>query len=243
MAEAGALGQLVADQAAVLARVHGFETQLAEPHGMRAVQGALHLDALGAHQRGALPGQLLDGELRQRLPALEVPRVGSDRRVHLGGLGQRPVPQILVLDVGEQWRKGFLRVEEAPAEHGARGVLHEADLMAGAPELLQQLGLALELDLGGAVMVEHHELRHVLGKRGGGGHGWSDVREKHEGPRPRRSRPGSPRGRCRRDARSGPFPGEATREPVHHDAVELGGLLLLRPVPALLDLVHLQVGD
>jgi hypothetical protein len=122
-------------------RVHRFETQLTHGDRVRVLQRAFDLGALRAHDRPALRDELLDWLGGEPVPDFEATRVDADRGVDGVGVRQSPLPEILVLHVGEQPREIRSGVEVLPGEHGAGLRRSGSSLMAALVEIERQFGI------------------------------------------------------------------------------------------------------
>ena len=164
LTEAGSLGQLVSDLTPIGRGVHGLDPLRPERQRLGVLEAPGDLHPIGAEDRLALLGEHLDRLPRESIPDLELPGIGRDRRVDGIGVGQRPVPEVLILDVAQQVRERLVRMEILPGQHRARMAEVEVELVALRLELLDQAGIAHQAVERGDVVVENDDLGGHVGE-------------------------------------------------------------------------------
>ena len=122
------------------------------------LEGSLHFHLVRPHDRLAVAHQFFGTAFGEFIPGFELARVGGDRGIDFFGTHELPIPQVLVLDVFEQGRRGVVGMKIVPSEYRTRVVEIEVDFVARSFELIHGRGIGLVAELGRDVVVEQDDV-------------------------------------------------------------------------------------
>ena len=129
----------------------------------RGVPGcSLDFDPVRPDDGRAFQGQRVHARRSQARPGFEILGVGGDCGVDLGGFGQGPRPDILILDVSQEIGLGLVRKEITPGKNGSGAIHVEVDLVSLVLEFREKFGLFLEFFLVRPVVVEDYDALGVI---------------------------------------------------------------------------------
>lgn len=128
----------MAKLSAIYAGVDGLDSPRSEGERLGVVESPFDLDAIRSENWFSLFDEGLYFFVCEAVPDFEFPGIGGDRCVHRVGIGQGPVPQILILDITKQIRDGLIRMEMVPGQHGTRMAEVEMQQVAFGLELIDE---------------------------------------------------------------------------------------------------------